>query len=184
MPRPLRSVRALQAGLDAAGIRSKRRTSADGTSYGGQKLSRGALYLMLQNRVYRGEITHKGNAYPAEHTAIVDKALWDEVQAVLSENRVNREVGSYAKQSSLLAGLVFDESGERLTPSHAVKKGTRYRYYVSRSLIIGAAKDQSKGRRIPAGNLENLVITRLRAFLADQGAILDAVRDEHVDGVR
>ena len=145
-------------------FRSKRRTLADGTPYGGQKLSRGALYLMLQNRIYRGEITHKGNAYPGEHPPIVDKALWDEVQAILAENRVDRATGSDAKQPSLLAGLAFDETGERLTPSHAVKKGTRYRYYVSRSLIIGAAKDQSKGRRIPAANLETLVITRLRSL--------------------
>jgi site-specific DNA recombinase len=179
----LKSVRTLQAELDAAGIRSKRRALADGTTYGGQKLSRGTLYLMLQNRIYRGEITHKGNTYPGEHPAIADKALWDEVQAVLSENRVNRAVGSYAKQPSLLAGLVFDESGERLTPSHAVKKGTRYRYYVSKSLIIGTAKDRSKGRRIPAANLESLVITRLRTFLSDQGAILDVIRDEHADGI-
>ena len=178
----LRSVRALQAELDAAGIRSKRRTLADGTPYGGQKLSRGALYLMLQNRIYRGEITHRGNAYPGEHPAIVDETLWDAVQAILADNRVNREVGSYAKQPSLLAGLAFDETGERLTPSHAVKKGTRYRYYVSRSLIIGTAKDQLKGRRIPAANIESLVINRLRAFLTDQGAILDAIREEHGDG--
>ena len=80
----LKSVRALQAELDGAGIRSKRRTRPDGTDYGGQKLSRGALYLMLQNRIYRGEITHKGNAYPGEHPAIVDKPLWDDVQAVLA----------------------------------------------------------------------------------------------------
>ena len=178
----LRSVRALQAELDAVGIRSKRRTLADGTPYGGQKLSRGALYLMLQNRIYRGEITHKGNGYPGEHPEIIDKALWDQVQAILAKNRVNRATGSDAKYPSLLAGLAFDETGERLTPTHAVKKGTRYRYYVSRSLIIGAAKDRSKGRRIPAANLESLVITRLRTFLADQGAILDAVRDEHADG--
>ena len=178
----LRSVRALQAELDAEGIRSKRRSLADGTLYGGQKLSRGALYLMLQNRIYRGEITHKGIAYPGGHPAIIDKALWDQVQAILAENRVNREAGSAAKQPSLLAGLVFDETGERLTPTHAVKKGTRYRYYVSRSLIIGAAKDRSKGRRIPAANLERLVITRLRTFLADQGGILDVIRNDHVDG--
>jgi DNA invertase Pin-like site-specific DNA recombinase len=81
----LRSVRALRAELDEAGIRSKRRTLADDTPYGGQKLSRGALYLMLQNRIYRGEITHKGNAYPGEHPAIVDKALWNQVQAILGE---------------------------------------------------------------------------------------------------
>jgi site-specific DNA recombinase len=174
----LRSIRALQAELNAAGIRSKRRTYADGTRCGSQKFSRGALYLMLQNRIYRGEITHKGNAYPGEHPAIIETPLWDEVQAILAENRVNREVGSHAKQPSLLAGLAFDESGERLTPSHAVKKGTHYRYYVSRSLIIGTAKNQSQGRRIPAGNFENLVINRIRAFFTDQGTILDAVCGE------
>ena len=178
----LRSVRVLQAELDAAGIRSKRRILADGTPFGGQKLSRGALYLMLQNRIYRGEITHKGNAYPAEHQPIVDKVLWDQVQAILAENRVDRAIGADAKQPSLLAGLIFDESGERLTPSHAVKKGTRYRYYVSRSLIVGTAKDKSTGRRIPAANLETLVITKLRSFLADEGAILDAIRHEYADG--
>ncbi len=178
----LRSVRALQTELDAAGIRSKQRTLSGGSPYGGQKLSRGALYLMLQNRIYRGEITHKGNAYPGEHPAIVDKALWDEVQAILAENRVNRATGSDAKHPSLLVGIVFDENGERLTPTHAVKKGTRYRYYVSTSLITGKAKGHSTGRRIPAGNLEDLVIGRVRTFLADQGAILDAIRDEHADG--
>ncbi|MGZ5917423.1 MAG: recombinase family protein [Methyloceanibacter sp.] len=178
----LRSVRVLKTELEEAGIRSKRRVLVDGTTYGSQKLSRGALYLMLRNRIYRGDITHKGNAYPGEHPSIVDQALWDQVQVILAENRVGRETGSYAKQPSLLAGLAFDEAGERLTPSHAVKKGTRYRYYVSRSLIVGAAKDHSKGRRIPAGNLESLVINRLRALLTDQGAILDAVRNEHPDG--
>ena len=178
----IRSVRALKVELDTAGIRSKRRTFADGTVYGGHKLSRGALYLMLQNRIYRGEITHKGNAYPGEHKAIVDEALWDKVQAVLAENRIDRATGADAKYPSLLAGLAFDESGERLTPTHAVKKGTRYRYYVSRSLIIGAAKDHCKGRRIPAGNLEDLVIDRLRALLADEGAMLSAISDAEENG--
>ena len=178
----LRSVRVLQVELDVAGIRSKRRILADGTPFGGQKLSRGALYLMLQNRIYRGEITHKGNAYPGEHQPIVDEVLWDQVQAILAENRVDRTIGADAKQPSLLAGLIFDESGERLTPSHAVKKGTRYRYYVSRSLIVGTATDKSTGRRIPAANLETLVITKLRSFLADEGAVLNVIREEHSNG--
>ena len=178
----LRSVRTLESELDGAGIRSKRRTLADGTPFGGQKLSRGALYLMLQNRIYRGEITHKGNAYPGEHQPIVDKVLWDQVQAILAENRVDRATGADAKQPSLLAGLAFDETGERLTPSHAVKKGTRYRYYVSRSLIVGTAKDKPTGRRIPAANLESIVITKLRSFFADEGAILNAIRHEHAEG--
>jgi site-specific DNA recombinase len=137
---------------------------------------------MLQNRIYRGEITHKGDAYPGEHKAIVDQPLWDKVQAVLAENRVDRATGSDAKYPSLLAGLVFDDSGERLTPTHAVKKGTRYRYYVSKSLITGTAKDHSQGRRIPAGNLEGLVIARLRAFLVDEGALLSATADAEENG--
>ena len=178
----LRSVRALQAELDAARIRSKRRVLADGTPFGGQKLSRGALYLMLQNRIYRGDITHKGGAYTGEHPAIVDRVLWDQVQAILAENQVDRATGADAKQPSLLAGLAFDKSGERLTPSHAVKKGTRYRYYVSRSLIVGTAKDKSTGRRIPAANLETIVITKLRSFFADEGAVLNVIREEHANG--
>jgi hypothetical protein len=139
---------------------------------------------MLQNRIYRGEITHRGNAYPGEHEAIVDEALWDKVQAVLAENRVDRATGAAVKYPSLLAGLAFDDSGERLTPTHAVKKGTRYRYYVSKSLITGAAKDHSQGRRIPAGNLESLVIGRLRAFLADDGAVLGAVTNAEQNGAQ
>ncbi len=178
----LKSVRDLQAELDGAAIRSKRRIRPDGTEYGSQKLSRGALYLMLQNRIYRGEITHKGNAYPGEHPAIVEKPLWDDVQAVLAGNRVERATGANAKHPSLLAGIAFDESGERLTSTHAVKKGTRYRYYVSKSLITGAAKNLPKGRRIPAANLEGLVVNRLGGFLTDQAAILDVIRDEHHDG--
>jgi site-specific DNA recombinase len=74
--------------------------------------------------------------------------------------------------------MVFDEAGERLTPTHAVKKGTRYRYYVSTSLITGAKRNRSSGRRIPAGNLEGLVIARVRSFFADAAAILDAVDGE------
>jgi site-specific DNA recombinase len=80
--------------------------------------------------------------------------------------------------------LAFDESGERLTPTHAVKKGTRYRYYVSRSLITETAKGHSHGRRIPASSLEGLVIGRLRAFLADEGAVLNAINDAEQNGAQ
>jgi site-specific DNA recombinase len=89
---------------------------------------------------------------------------------VLAANRVERTTGARADRPSLLTGMVFDEAGERLTPTHAVKKGTRYRYYVSTSLITGARRNRSSGRRIPAGNLEGLVIARLRTLLADPGA--------------
>jgi site-specific DNA recombinase len=163
----LKSVHALRDELADAGIKSKRRMRPDGAEYGGQKFSRGALYLILQNRLYRGEMPHKGNSYPGEHPAIVDKPLWDDVQAVLAANRVDRATGARASNPSLLTGMVFDETGERLTPTYAVKKGTRYRYYVSTSLLTRAGRNRSSGRRIPAGNLESLVLNRIRTFLAD-----------------
>ena len=171
----LKSVRALQEALAEAGIRSKRRMRPDGSGYGAQPLSRGALYLMLQNRLYRGEVSYKGHTYAGKHEATVDEPLWDSVQKTLAANRVERATGARAKAPSLLAGMVFDAESHRLTPTHAVKKGARYRYYVSTSLITGAAGSRSGGRRIPADDLEGLVIDRLRCFLADPAAILDAI---------
>jgi DNA invertase Pin-like site-specific DNA recombinase len=174
----LKSVRALRDELAGAGIRSKRRVRLDGTTYGGQTIARGALYLMLQNRIYRGEITHKGKSYRGEHSAIIDQPLWDEVQAVLAQNRVARVTGARARHPSVLGGVVFDASGERLTPSYAVKKGTRYRYYVSSSLVREAKGDRAGGWRIPAGDLEGLVINRLRDFLTNPTALLEVVGTE------
>jgi site-specific DNA recombinase len=179
----LKSVRDLHDELAGAGIRSKRRVRPDGTTYGSQTIARGALYLMLQNRIYRGEITHKGKSYPGEHPAIIDQPLWDEVQAVLAQNRVERATGARTKYPSLLGGLVFDATGERLTPTYAIKKGTRYRYYVSSSLVREARGNRAGGWRLPAGDLERLVISRLRNFLSDPAALLDAVDNDPPNGL-
>ena len=180
----LKSVRLLRKELDDAGIRSKRRFRPDGTETGNQRFSQGALYLLLQNRTYRGEATHKGNAYPGEHAAIVDKPLWDAVQAVLAENRVQRATGANTKAPSLLTGLLFDEAGERLTPTWSIKKGTRYRYYVSTSLVKGDSRTHSTHRRIPAGNLESVVIERLQRLFSSHGELLDAIESIGGSGQR
>ena len=176
----LKSVRALQIELDAAGIRSKQRVRPNGKDHGSQPFSQGALYLLLQNRTYRGEATHKGSAYPGEHLAIVEKPLWDSVQAVLADNRIERSSGVNTKAPSLLTGLLFDEAGERLTPTWSVKKGTRYRYYVSTSLVKGGSKVHSTRRRIPAGNLESIVMERIRNFLSSRGEMLGAITDTNI----
>jgi len=126
----LGSVWALKEELDCDGIVSKARVDRYGRATGGNSIARGALYTMLQNRIYRGRIVHKDKHYPGEHEAIVDEALWDEVQRQLGANRVDRASGTDAAEPSLLAGLIYDDSGQRMTPSHANKKGTRYRYYV------------------------------------------------------
>jgi DNA invertase Pin-like site-specific DNA recombinase len=180
--RRLRSVRALAAELATDGIKSKRRIRSDGTEYGHQGFSHGALYLLLQNRTYRGEVTHKGNSYPGEHAALVDNQLWEAVQAALAENRVARATGADTKKPSLLTGILFDEAGGRLTPTYCVKKGTRYRYYVSTALVTGAAKAGSPRHRIPAGDLETLVLNRLRSFLANHAEILDTIGEEADSG--
>ena len=91
---------------------------------------------------------------------------------------IARATGARTKQPSLLTGMVFDESGERLTPTYSVKKGTRYRYYMSTSLVTGAGRSRSRRRRIPAGNLETVVLNRLRTFLANRAEILDAINNE------
>ncbi len=176
----LKSVRALQLELDRIGIRSKRRVRPDGTVSGDQRFSQGALYLLLQNRTYRGEAVHKGSAYPGEHKAIIDKPLWNSVQAVLSENRIERSHGTNSKAPSLLTGLLFDETGERLTPTWSVKKGKRYRYYVSTALVKGDKRPPSTRQRIPAGDLEAIVVERLRSLLSSRKQLLGALDDEHL----
>ena len=167
----LGSVRLLQRELETHGITSKRWSSASGRCWGGKPLGRGALYLMLQNRIYRGEIVHKDQAYPGEHQAIIDPALWDAVQARLAENAVERDTGTRAKNPSLLAGLLFDGEGQRMTPTHAVKEGMRYRYYVSRPLIMNTRADPGAGLRIPAAEIEQIVVNRIRRLLAEPASL-------------
>jgi DNA invertase Pin-like site-specific DNA recombinase len=172
----LKSVRDLKAELDAAGIVSKARIAADRSPYGSQRFSRGALYAMLQNKVYRGEITHKGAYYPGEHQAIIEEALFDKVQSTLAENRIER-VSRHSEDPSPLTGLLFDADGERLTPSHALKKGVRYRYYVSRHLITGK-KTEARGMRLPALGTEALIRTRIEALLANPEELTSILRPD------
>ena len=171
----LGSVALLKAELDRLGVVSKRREGAGGCLAGGKPFSRGALYLMLQNRIYRGEIAHKDAAYPGQHEAIVDAELWQIVQDKLAAGRRERSLAVGAEEPSLLAGLIFDSDGDRLSPTHAVKKGKRYRYYVSTALITGSRSEHPKGRRIPAGDIEGLVLDRLRALFASDAEVSDAV---------
>ena len=181
----LGSVLELGEELAAAGITAKQHVSTGGNVTGGGQLGRGALYHLLQNRLYRGEISHKGMIHPGQHAAIIDEDLWDKVQGLLSENRIERAVRSDAAAPSLLAGLLRDEDGIPLTPTHANKKGSRYRYYVSHDLIAGRKgmlgnaeggqqRRRSSARRIPATDLEAIVEGRITELLGDASA-MDAI---------
>ena len=172
----LRSVRLLADDLADSGITSKRWLSTTGRQWGGQQLARGALYLMLQNRIYVGEIVHKDRHYPGQHPPIMDQELWDQAQAHLVANAGDRRAGRAAKQPSLLAGLIFDGLGHRMSPTHAVKAGKRYRYYISRPLVTEGRAKAPAACRIPATEVEQVVTDRIRALLADGTAVFDAVR--------
>src|ERR1700726_3086039 len=165
----LGSVRLLKAELEARGIKSKSWTSASGRLVGGKPFSRGALYLMLQNHTYLGDIVHKGQFHPGKHTPIIDQPLWDAVQQQLAGNTARRQCGGRTRQPSLLAGMLFDGDGNPMTPSHAGKKNTHYPYYVSGSLITKDRTETSAGLRIPAVEIEHLVSGRGHRWLLDPG---------------
>ena len=130
---------------------------------------------MLQNRIYRGEITHQGTAYPGQHKAILDPELWQIVQDKLTANRRERSLAVGAEAPSLLAGLV-DSDGNRMTPTHATKKIKRYRYYVSAPLLAG------EGLRVSAGDIEALVLDRLRALLSSRTDVSETLAPLDLDG--
>ncbi len=172
----LGSVRRLKEDLDAQGIVSKIRMTRNGLRKGGNPIAPGALYKILNNPVYIGEIAHKGRRYPGEHEAIVEGKLWEKVQKMLEAGRVSRVNGGAAIHPSLLAGLLYDDEGERMSPSHAVKKGRRYRYYVSRSLLTQTR--EAGGFRIPAGEIERIVIQRLQRFFASRAEVIDTIQPQ------
>jgi hypothetical protein len=168
-------VKKLQAHLDQRGVKSKMRVSRSGRSSGGTEYSRGALYKILQNRIYLGEIPHKGQSYPGEHAAIVDRELWESVRTRMAENVRSRRHGTNAKAPSLLRGLLYDEDGNRFTPSHAVKRGKRYRYYVSQRVIKDSASSSAQPGRIPARELEKVVLNELKNFFASANQVVSAL---------
>ena len=168
-------VKKLKAHLDQRGVKSKIRVSRSGRSSGGAAYSRGALYKILQNRIYLGEIPHKGQSYPGEHAAIIDRELWEGVRTLMSENVRARRHGTNTKAPSLLRGLLYDVDGNRFTPSHAVKRGKRYRYYISQRVIKNAASASTQPGRIPARELEKLVLNELKSFFSSADQVVSAL---------
>ena len=141
----LGSVRLLMEDLNRRGIRSKVRVAKNGRKSGGNPFFRGALYELLSNPIYIGEIRHKGVRHPGLHEPIVDRELWEKYTAPAAEpggpaqlrdQRNRSRVRSWAGSST--------KAGQSLTPSHAVKGERRYRYYVSRSLIKGTADSRTR----------------------------------------
>ena len=159
------NVRLMKRQADRRGLRSKLRNYKSGRQTGGECFTRGHLYRLLSNPVYIGEVLHKGECYEGAHDAIVDRENWDAVQAQLKRNAANRRTATNARSPSLLSGLLRDEDGGRLVPSHTCKMGKRYRYYVSAPDGNGFAR---AGWRLPAKEIEATVINGVIDLLQDR----------------
>jgi site-specific DNA recombinase len=154
------SLSAVRLEAERLGLRSKIRAARDGTLSGGSVFSNGQIRHLLRNPIYIGRIRHKERSWPGLHPRIIDEDLWNRVQTGLDQARRGVRCGlgsgrATATCKAPLVGKLFDETGDRLTPTHTVKDGRRHRYYVSNRLIAGGV--DPSGWRLPASALERTV---------------------------
>jgi hypothetical protein len=133
------------------------------------------LYELLANPIYIGEVRHRLERYLGQHRAIVPRELWDEVQRILRGKAVRDGRVATRALASPLAGKVFDAEGEPLYAQGAAKAGKRYRYYVSRSLVTASASNDRNAWRLPAPELERVVVIAAQQLLNDRPATLEAL---------
>jgi site-specific DNA recombinase len=180
--RELGCVRRVKEEADRLGLRTKCTRTVSGTQRGGKPFSRGHIYGLLANPIYTGRIAHKGELYPGQHPALIDDETWTAVRNQLAANAGDHQRKAKAAEPSLLAGLLVDARGERLTPSHAVKKGRRYRYYASAALITEAGTDRAQGWRLAAREIEDCVIRILVDALTSPARLLERFDTSGIPG--
>jgi site-specific DNA recombinase len=174
----LGSVRELKNVLDQRGMVSAIKLSRKGKQRGGKPFSRGALYCLLSNRIYRGEVRHKQQSHPGQHEPIIDCELWERVQAKLYGHAVRHGEGrKTAAMRSPLAGKLFDANGEPLYVQGAVKGQRRYRYYVSKRLVRGESQEPEQS----APEIERAVSAGARTMLGDRAAIALVLDESGID---
>jgi site-specific DNA recombinase len=162
--------------LDRKQIHSKGHVSAAGRNYGGGSYSRGALYHLLNNRIYLGEIVHRGKSHAGLHEAIISRELWNKVVARLQENNRAHRIGKSHSKPSLLTGKLFDNNGVRFTPTHSLKDGKRYRYYTSQT-VVRKAGVKPPVARFPAEELEEFVRSQVHVLLQQPGKCTVGMKD-------
>jgi hypothetical protein len=157
----LGSLIALMRELRDREVVTRLRTLSSGRTIGGIAFTKGPLAYLLKNRMYLGEINHGQSSYPGEHPAIVDKAIFDETQEMLAHNAAAKGY-SQSRSQALLVGRLYDDRGHRMTPSFAMKRGVRYRYYVSRAVTEGRDDVAGSIVRVPALDVEEAILEALR----------------------
>ena len=171
----LGTVKRLVEESNRLGLVTKRRIRSDGQETGGQPFTRGHLYQLLANPIYVGDVAHKGIAHRGQHQGIIDRQTFNAVRRQLDDNAAQRGSTINTNLPSLLSGLVYDETGDRLIPSHANKKGRRYRYYISKRLMRQTAS-AGDGWRLPAKELDVTVTQAVCEFLNDELRVIDALQ--------
>ncbi len=172
----LKTLRRVREELDRRSIVSKQWVSRGNVRHGGFSFGRGALYHLLANPIYAGAIRHKNVTYPGQHEAIIEKAIWQRVQEMLSKKAAHPRGRTTRKSTGLLMGRLFDESGEPLYSCWAKKGQRRYRYLVSKRLVRGSSKPDDRGWRLPAERMERAVIAGIRRIVSDRGALASTLR--------
>lgn len=162
----LGSLNLLLADLRTTGVTTKVRPLSTGRTIGGIPFTRGPLAHFLRNRFYVGEVQFKGEIFPGEQPAILDRKLFDAVQAKLEEQRTNHTAARNSTES-LLMGRIYDERGNRMTPTYVTKNGVRYRYYISASLVQGGTGSPQKLDRLPAAEIEKVVADAVRKHIGN-----------------
>src|SRR5215468_10961460 len=170
----LGSLNLLMADLRKRGIVTKVRTLKSGEKVGGIPFTRGPLAHLLRNRFYIGEVMFKGEVLAGEQPAILDRGLFEAVEAKLSEQANNHKTTRMNSQA-LLTGRVFDDRGNRMTPSHVRKRGIKYRYYLSAALLQGQPERAGSICRVPAVDIEGVIARSVRQHLNQATEIEDAV---------
>jgi DNA invertase Pin-like site-specific DNA recombinase len=169
-----------------SGVETVHRLQAEGvTAKSGRPLDKGDVYKILNLRTYIGEVTHKGKVYRGEHEAIVPRDLWDRAHAILQISPRQRAARNRQRAPALLKGLIFGVDGRALSPTHCVKNGRLYRYYVAQRVLKGeAAGNDSIVRRVSAAEIEAAVVDQVRALLRQSEIVVGtwlAVRKEAPD---
>ena len=167
-------VRLLKEDLDRQGIRS--RIHGD---KGGYSLARGLLYRMLSNPIYIGQIRYEGTCYQGQHQEIVDKKIWEQVQKHIAQKSFEHK--THNKMSCLLSNKLFDISGEKLISVHTNKKGKRYRYYISRSLMVKPRDASSSGWRLPGQEIEQAVAHAAAEILQNETTITETLQKAGIE---
>ena len=170
-------IRIVKERAEDLGLRSRRRVRRAGRISGGTPFDRGHIHHLLNNPIYAGRIRHKGQVYEGQHPAIVDPVIWDKVQQMLKDGAQKTRGTKRKATRSLLAGKLFDETGDRLTPSHSRKNGKRLRYYISHRLVKDRRRKHPDAWRLPAEQLEGLIADLVREHLKRPDIATRLIRD-------